>query len=115
MLTFEELQQIYDRVGKRKGWDFSSMKTEQEPTPWNYMKIVQQYVKNSDYVLDIGTGGGEKFLKLSAYFAKGVGIDRLPEMIDTAQENAQLAGNTNVSFVQMEAEALDFTEGLFDM
>jgi hypothetical protein len=32
-MKLDELQQIYEQVGERRGWDFSRMKTEREPVP----------------------------------------------------------------------------------
>jgi ubiquinone/menaquinone biosynthesis C-methylase UbiE len=116
MLTFEELKQIYEKVGERRVWDFSNMKTEQEPAPWDFMKIVPQYlIKASDFVFDIGTGGGEKFLKLSGYFEKGIGIDQSIEMVKMAKENAERAKITNITFGQMQAEELDYPNDTFDV
>lgn len=44
-----------------KGWDFSALKNKMRtsPLPWDYSKIVMHYLKPDDYLLDIGTGGGE--------------------------------------------------------
>lgn len=110
-----DLRKIYDEVGNRTGWDFSRMKDEKEPAPWNYLEIAICYLKQTDYVLDIGTGGGEKFIKLSKHFSKGMGIDPYPEMINTAKDNAKEANNTKVSFELMGAEDLQFPEDTFDV
>lgn len=47
-----------------KGWDFSyiSEKWDCPEPPWNYRKIVQSYLKDTDNLLDMGTGGGEFLL-----------------------------------------------------
>ena len=44
-----------------KGWDFSYIKDRMisEPPPWDYKQVVLSYIKKSNYLLDMGTGGGE--------------------------------------------------------
>lgn len=114
-MTLDELKKIYNLVGNRKGWDFSRMKTEQEPAPWDYIEIVIKYLGPSDYVLDIGTGGGEKFIKFSKNFLKGIGIDPSEDMINTAKDNATRDKNTKVAFKLMGAENIQFPENTFDI
>lgn len=48
------------------GWDFSYLKGrwESECLSWNYAQIVNKYRRNTDILLDMGTGGGEFILKL---------------------------------------------------
>jgi len=50
-----------------QGWDFSYIDTRKshEPLPWNYDKIVRQYIKTNSILLDMGTGGGEYLLTLN--------------------------------------------------
>lgn len=114
-MTIDELKKIYQQVGNRSGWDFSRMKTEQEIAPWNYNEIVLRYLKPTDYILDIGTGGGENFIKLSEHFSKGVGIDPYTDMINTAKDNATKDDNAKVSFELMSAEDIKFPGNTFDI
>jgi len=49
-----------------EGWDFSYINerwVEPDP-PWNYVSIVKSYLKDSDVLLDMGTGGGEILLSI---------------------------------------------------
>lgn len=48
------------------GWDFSYLngRWEDEKLPWDYKKIILNYLKSDDKLLDIGTGGGEFLLSL---------------------------------------------------
>ncbi len=55
-LTFDELKQIAEKVGKLEGWDFSRVRAGRAPVLWNYVDVVGQYLKPTDRVLDIGTG-----------------------------------------------------------
>jgi len=50
-----------------QGWDFSHIEGRwNEPNPpWNYKAIVEFYLKNTDILLDMGTGGGEVLLTLN--------------------------------------------------
>lgn len=50
-----------------KGWDFSHIEKrwEHEQIPWDYKEIVLKYIKSSDELLDMGTGGGEFLLTLN--------------------------------------------------
>ncbi len=113
-MTLEELKKIEATVGERAGWDFSVMKTERDPIPWQYVDLVKQYLKSSDYVLDLGTGGGEIFLKLANSYKKGVGIDRDPEMIKTAKEKTPAELADKISFEVMDTENLSFPDATFD-
>lgn len=47
------------------GWDFSHIQDrykEEDDLPWNFKRVIERYLKPSDYLLDMETGGGE-FLK----------------------------------------------------
>lgn len=50
-----------------KGWDFSHIegKVKENELPWNYKHIIQKYLKSTDKILDIDTGGGEFLLSLN--------------------------------------------------
>ena len=49
-----------------QGWDFSYLdgRWQDETLPWNYEEIIFKYLKNTDKLLDMGTGGGEFLLSL---------------------------------------------------
>ena len=111
--TREQLNEIAEAVGERNGWDFSRMQTERDRVPWEYLEIVPRYLRTTDAVLDIGTGGGEKLLTLSQYFERGIGIDPDPDMIRTARENG--LSQSNVSFEEMGAEDLGFPDAALDV
>ena len=54
------------------GWDFSCVagRWVTENIPWDYEKIVKSYLKNTDNLLDMGTGGGEFLLRLKHSYEK---------------------------------------------
>jgi len=49
-----------------QGWDFSHLDGRWDsPEPlWDYKKVIRSYLKDSDVLLDMGTGGGEFLLTL---------------------------------------------------
>jgi SAM-dependent methyltransferase len=97
-LDYEQLKRISDSVGERTGWDFTRVRDGRDPVPWHYLDVVRQYLTETDEVLDVGTGGGEKFLTLAPYFRKGVGIDVNTVMIEQARRNQAAQGIANVAW-----------------
>jgi SAM-dependent methyltransferase len=114
-MTFDDLKQIVESVGKLEGWDFSRVRDGRDPLPWNYVDVVKQYLKPTDRVLDIGTGGGEIFLSLAPYFGEGVGIDDDAAMIKTAQRNQSNLSIDNVSLMRMDGKDLQYNPEEFDV
>ncbi|MHB0878344.1 MAG: class I SAM-dependent methyltransferase [Anaerolineae bacterium] len=114
-LTLEGLRRIAATVGERRGWDFSRMRDDRDPVPWDYLDVVRQYLEPRARVLDIGTGGGERFRSLASGFGSGIGIDASAEMVRVAREDtpAELAGK--VAFEEMRAEQLRFGGEEFDV
>jgi ubiquinone/menaquinone biosynthesis C-methylase UbiE len=102
--TVQELQTIADEVGERSGWDFSRMETTRDPVPWDFKAVVENFLRPTDVVLDVGTGGGERLLGMADHFASAVGIDPDPDMIRVARRNT--AGVSNVRFLRASAEHL---------
>jgi ubiquinone/menaquinone biosynthesis C-methylase UbiE len=113
-MDHEDLKRIAETVGERSGWDFSRVRDERDPTPWDYADVVRRYLRPEDRVLDVGTGGGELFLELAPGFGEGVGIDFDAEMIRVARENAHDGSPSHVSFEPMDARSLRLPDGSFD-
>lgn len=105
-MTRDELRQIAASVAPRRGWDFSRMRDDRDPMPWDYCEVVQRYLRPTDHVLDVGTGGGEKFLELAVNFGSGIGVDPDPAMIETARENTPPALVEKVTFIAGAAASL---------
>lgn len=65
----EELLKYLETEEKKsfKGWDFSYLdnRWSEEKLPWDYKQIVLEYLKPTDKLLDMGTGGGEFLLTLN--------------------------------------------------
>jgi SAM-dependent methyltransferase len=114
-MELDELRRIAASVGEREGWDFSRVRDAREPVPWDYVDVVRRYLRPTDRVLDVGTGGGEKLLSLAACSDSAVGVDASPEMIATARKNKAAAQIGTVTFEVMRGEALRFPDGAFDV
>ena len=114
-MTLDDLKRSAASVGECRGWDFSKVRDDRDPVPWDYADVVRRYLQPSHRVLDIGTGGGKRFLALTPYFGAGVGIDADPTMIQVAQENTPPSLTDQVSFEVMRAETLQFPDTAFDV
>jgi len=114
-MTLDELRRIAADVAPRRGWDFSRVRDDRDPVPWEYAEVARRYLRPTDRVLDVGTGGGERFLVLAASFGSGVGIDPDPVMIATARENTSVALAEKMTFIEGRAEALPAPDTSFDV
>lgn len=108
-------QKLYDRVGSLIGWDFSKLNVKSEGEKWDFYKIVVEKAQPNSILLDIGTGGGERVLKISADFLLVIGIDLSESMLNTANKNLQKSQVANVRFFQMDAKKFDFPDSFFDI
>jgi SAM-dependent methyltransferase len=114
-ITLDELKQIVHANGLLSGWDFSRVHVERAPVLWEYVDVVRSYLKPTDRVLDIGTGGGEIFLSLAPFFSEGFGVDHDPAMVETARRNKSARSIENISLKRMEGNDLRFNANEFDI
>ncbi len=97
------------------GWDFSYLKDRFliESLSWDYKKIIIEYIKQADTLLDMGTGGGE-FLSSIKYLPKYTyATEGYKPNVKIAQSRLKKIGvkvleNFNV-------EVLPFKSEMFDM
>ncbi len=72
-MNFDALKTIWAREERIsfQGWDFLYLESrwQEEGLPWDYREIIQGYLKSTDRLLDMGTGGGEFLLSLGHPYA----------------------------------------------
>lgn len=71
------------------GWDFSHIHgryEEENDLPWDYEKIVRQYLRNDSNMLDYDTGGGEFLLSLNHAFDKTSATEGFPPNVHLCRE-----------------------------
>lgn len=110
-----DYETFYNKVGKVNGWDFSNIKSTSEGIGWDFDEEVTSRCKNTDVLLDIGTGGGENLLKLSHSLFFIIGIDLSSRMIEKAEFNLRNSTISNVRFFPMSSDDLQFPAGFFDI
>lgn len=75
-MNIKELKEVWkkeEEAAHIHGWDFSHIHgryEEEEDLPWDYGKIVRQYLKSDLDILDYDTGGGEFLLSLGHPFER---------------------------------------------
>src|SRR4051812_26458533 len=70
-------------------------------------------IKAGQRVLDVACGTGVVAVTCARRGAKVTGLDLTPELLETARENAQLAG-VEIDFREGDAEQLPFPDSTFD-
>lgn len=99
------------------GWDFSYLKDRmvEEQPPWSYSARAAEVLQDAASVLDMGTGGGERLLKLREYWpAKVVVTEDYPPNVRLARERL-LPFGVRVEVVELTRNgALPFDNAEFD-
>lgn len=105
-----------DFYNKIKNWDFSDIKVKEENlTNWDMYSILNNVANKEDYILDLGTGGGEKVLNCFPDVAKIIGTDLSAEMIKTANENLKRSNKSNIEFRVMDNLKMNVSNDYFDI
>jgi SAM-dependent methyltransferase len=71
------------------GWDFPYLNSRmiEEEHPWSYSSRAAELMRNSSSVVDMGTGGGERFLQLREYWpVRVVATEEYPPNFKLATE-----------------------------
>ncbi|RCW76845.1 class I SAM-dependent methyltransferase [Saliterribacillus persicus] len=110
-----DYEEFYDKVGKTNGWDFSKIQSSSEGVSWDFYEEVIKKCKKTDVLLDIGTGGGEKIIKIAPQLSFLIGIDLSKSMLETALSNQEKSSASNIRFFQMSSDDLKFPTGFFDV
>ena len=100
------------------GWDFSYLNNrmiEEQPL-WSYSSRAIELLDQVSSVIDLGTGGGERFLKLKDYWPrKTLATEDYPPNLELAQKRLSPFG-AQVVEVKLDDDALmPFRSGEFDL
>ncbi len=98
-----------------KGWDFSYIhgRWENEILPWDYTEIVKKYLKSTDNILDMGTGGGEFLLSLRHPYKQTSVTEAYPPNVELCKKILSPLG---INVVQTyDDDKLPFKSDTFDM
>ncbi|MFX1283544.1 MAG: class I SAM-dependent methyltransferase [Promethearchaeota archaeon] len=102
------------------GWDFSSLSkyggNPADPLPWSYIVAINKYIQNSNYMLDMGTGGGEFLSKLSPLPKHTYATEAYKPNVSIAKERLEPLGIKVVEITEgkQEKSPLPFNDEFFD-
>ena len=77
--------------------------------------ILNKTATKDSYILDLGTGGGEKLLEYFPEAKEIIGTDFSNEMIKTANNNLKKSNRTNIKFKQMDNLNITTENNYFDI
>jgi SAM-dependent methyltransferase len=100
------------------GWDFSHVdgRMIEEQAPWSYTTRASELMHQIRSVVDLGTGGGERFLKLQSFWpAKVVVTEDYPPNVKLATERLSPYGVRVVNVPLLYEGSLPFEDGEFDL
>ena len=100
------------------GWDFSRLdgRMIEEQAPWSYSSRATELMRQSSSVIDLGTGGGERFLKRQADWPKRVvATEDYPPNFRLATERLFPFGAQVVDVRLTDDDLMPFTNGEFDL
>jgi hypothetical protein len=100
------------------GWDFSYLdgRMLEDQPPWSYSLRAAELMKQSSSVLDLDTGGGERFLILREYWpSKVVATEHYPPNFKLATERLSPLGAQVVDVVLSDFDPMPFDDGEFDL
>jgi SAM-dependent methyltransferase len=84
-----------------------------EPLPWDYMQLARPRVRTAGSVLDMGTGGGERFAELcEGYSCRAVASEEWHVNARVAAEHLRQAG---AHVVHAQSSVLPFAAESFDL
>lgn len=104
-----------EAVAHIHGWDFSHIRgryAEEDDLPWDYRRVVAEYLSPDHRLLDIDTGGGEFLLSLKHPPENTAATEGYPP---NAALCRQVLGPLGVDFREGTAEKLPFADGSFDV
>jgi len=100
------------------GWDFAYLdgRMESDPAPWSYEARAAELMRGASSVLDMGTGGGERLLKLREHWPVKVAVtEGYPPNVKIARERLAPLGVRVVDTPLAGEDRLPFAGGEFDL
>lgn len=100
------------------GWDFSHLdgRMSQEEHPWSYLTRATELMHSSASVIDLDTGGGERFLSLRPHWpAKVVATENYPPNFALATERLAPHGAHVLAVRLTDDDPMPFADGEFDL
>jgi SAM-dependent methyltransferase len=100
------------------GWDFSHLdgRMIQEEHPWSYLTRAAELMRGSASVIDLDTGGGERFLSLRGHWpAKVVATEEYPPNFALATQRLTPFGAQVISVHLTDTDPMPFADGEFDL
>jgi SAM-dependent methyltransferase len=100
------------------GWDFSYLdgRMLEEQAPWSFSSQAAELMRQSSSVVDLGTGGGERFLRLRKYWPKKVVVtEDYPPNFRLATERLTPLGVKVVKVPLTDYDPMPFADGEFDL
>jgi SAM-dependent methyltransferase len=100
------------------GWDFSHLacRMMEEQPPWSYMVRAAEVLRGAASVLDMGTGGGERLLKLREHWPAKVGVtEDYPPNVRLARERMSPLGVRVEDVALTRTGVLPFDDAEFDV
>ncbi len=97
------------------GWDFSYLedRTTSAGLPWDYEKLIRDYLKFNDKLLDMGTGGGEFLLTLGHPYKNTFATEAYPPNYHLCKSRL---GSLGISVTKVEEDyKLPYENGSFEM
>lgn len=110
-------QAIYKKAAGKKGWVFEESENTPRECLWGdlYDYVIKTFPLKGKVILDIGTGEGLKFMKLSLYILSGIGIDTEPKMISLAERYRESRNLYNLRFLVMNSNKIQLQDEFFDI
>jgi len=100
------------------GWDFSHLdgRMLEEQPPWSYSSRAIELLKQASSVVDLDTGGGERFLELQKHWpSKVVATEHYPPNFKLATERLTPLGAKVIDLELSDFALMPFSDGDFDL
>jgi SAM-dependent methyltransferase len=119
-MNLNELIEAWKREQQQPftGWDFSYLdgRMIEEQAPWSYSTRAAELMRQASAVVDLGTGGGERLLKLQASWPKKVvATEDYPPNFKLATERLAPYGVQVVDVPLTDTHRMRFADGEFDL